>query len=76
MTRTALAGAAALLTTAALAQPLALPKTGSCPAGYRESGGFCAPTRDPVLATACPYFAGCTIGLPFSTTNTLSVLAG
>jgi hypothetical protein len=25
---------------------LPLPKTGDCPAGYRESGGYCAPMND------------------------------
>jgi hypothetical protein len=35
-----------LLITAASAQPLPQPKTGQCPAGYRESGGYCAPTSD------------------------------
>ena len=28
------------------AKPLPQVKTGSCPAGYRESGGYCAPTSD------------------------------
>jgi hypothetical protein len=28
----------------ALAQPLPQPKVGTCPSGYRESGGFCSPT--------------------------------
>jgi hypothetical protein len=28
----------------ASAEPLPVPKVGSCPAGYRESGGYCAPT--------------------------------
>jgi hypothetical protein len=31
--------------TAASAQPLPQPKVGSCPSGYHESGGFCAPMR-------------------------------
>jgi hypothetical protein len=31
----------------ALAQPLPQPKVGTCPPGYRESGGYCAPmSRD------------------------------
>jgi hypothetical protein len=33
-------------TTLALAEPLPLPKVGSCPSGYRESGGYCAPMSD------------------------------
>jgi hypothetical protein len=28
------------------AEPLPQPKVGQCPAGYRESGGYCAPTSD------------------------------
>lgn len=28
-----------------LLSALPLPKTGSCPAGYSESGGYCAPMR-------------------------------
>jgi hypothetical protein len=28
------------------AQPLPQPKVGQCPSGYRESGGYCAPTSD------------------------------
>jgi hypothetical protein len=31
--------------TLAQAQPLPLPKVGSCPSGYRDSGGYCAPMR-------------------------------
>jgi hypothetical protein len=48
MTRTTLATIIAVaLASSALAQPLPVPKTGPCPSGYRESGGFCAPmTRD------------------------------
>jgi hypothetical protein len=39
-----------LATTAAIAEPLPQPKAGQCPAGYHESGGYCAPTslRSPV----------------------------
>jgi hypothetical protein len=47
MTRIALAAAIlAAFVLPALAQPLPLPKTGQCPSGYRESGGYCAPTSD------------------------------
>jgi hypothetical protein len=28
------------------AEPLPVPKVGQCPAGYRGSGGYCAPTSD------------------------------
>lgn len=28
----------------AAAEPLPQPKIGQCPSGYRESGGYCAPT--------------------------------
>jgi hypothetical protein len=30
----------------ALAQPMPVQKLGSCPSGYRESGGYCAPMND------------------------------
>jgi hypothetical protein len=30
---------------AAMAQPLPVPKTGSCPPGFYESGGHCAPMK-------------------------------
>jgi hypothetical protein len=30
----------------AAAQPTPQPKIGACPSGYRESGGYCAPTSD------------------------------
>jgi hypothetical protein len=36
----------ALTPTLALAQPLPQPKVGQCPSGYRESGGYCAPTSE------------------------------
>jgi hypothetical protein len=29
----------------AAAQPLPQPKVGSCPSGYMQSGGYCAPMR-------------------------------
>ena len=35
----------ATLALPAVAQPMPLPKTGSCPSGYTESGGYCAPMR-------------------------------
>ena len=37
--------ATVVFTASAVAQPLPLPKTGSCPSGYTESGGFCSPMR-------------------------------
>jgi hypothetical protein len=46
VTRIVAAATLAVLAPAALAQPLPLPKTGQCPSGYRESGGYCAPTSD------------------------------
>jgi hypothetical protein len=47
MIRFALAAAAlAMLAPPALAQPMPLPKSGQCPSGYRESGGYCAPTSE------------------------------
>jgi hypothetical protein len=38
------------LVTETLAEPLPQPKVGTCPAGYRDSGGYCAPIslRSPV----------------------------
>jgi ABC-type Fe3+-siderophore transport system permease subunit len=45
MALSALALSAALLTTAN-AEPLPQPKVGQCPAGYRESGGYCASMSD------------------------------
>jgi hypothetical protein len=44
------------LTTAA-AEPLPLVKQGQCPSGYRESGGYCAPTS-PRAPAAIPKGAG------------------
>jgi len=41
--RTVLVLLASLAT--ATAQPLPQPKVGTCPAGYSQSGGFCAPMR-------------------------------
>jgi hypothetical protein len=45
--------------TTALAQPAPVPKVGSCPSGYVESGGFCAPmsgtTRTAIIKSGqCP----------------------
>jgi hypothetical protein len=50
--KTALSIALALLATVtmATAQPYPLIKVGSCPAAYRESGGYCTPTNDPPLS--------------------------
>jgi hypothetical protein len=48
------------LSTAANAQALPQPKVGSCPSGYRESGGYCAPMSNwapaaiPKGAGQCP----------------------
>jgi hypothetical protein len=41
---------ALLIVTEALAEPLPQPKVGTCPTGYRDNGGYCAPTslRSPV----------------------------
>jgi hypothetical protein len=56
VTATALFAVAAILfvlgiNRPAAAEPLPLPKTGQCPSGYRESGGYCAPmTRDAPIA--------------------------
>jgi hypothetical protein len=37
----------ALLTAiAAAAEPLPVPKTGTCPSGYASSGSYCTPTSD------------------------------
>ena len=44
--KTALLIVVALTPALALAQPLPQPKVGQCPSGYRESGGYCAPTSD------------------------------
>jgi hypothetical protein len=41
-----------LLAATAQAEPLPQPKVGQCPAGYRESGGYCAPTSDRALVEA------------------------
>jgi hypothetical protein len=38
--------AAASTLAVASAQPVPHPKVGQCPAGYRESAGYCAPTSD------------------------------
>jgi hypothetical protein len=38
--------AMAIALAVAAAQPLPQPKVGQCPSGYRESGGYCAPTSD------------------------------
>ena len=54
-----LAIAFAVAATSAIAEPLPVVKQGTCPPGYRESGGYCAPmTRDAPDAIpkrgACP----------------------
>ena len=38
--------AASVVASAASAEPFPQPKVGSCPAGYRESGGYCGPTSE------------------------------
>jgi hypothetical protein len=38
--------AMAIAPAVAAAQPLPQPKVGQCPSGYRESGGYCAPTSN------------------------------
>jgi len=40
------AAALAMHVPSASAEPLPVPKAGQCPAGYSESGGYCAPTSD------------------------------
>jgi hypothetical protein len=41
-----------LLTNVAMAEPLPIRKTGQCPSGYSQSGGYCVPmagtTRDAI----------------------------
>ena len=44
--RMAMTALVALITTMAHAEPLPVPKTGQCPSGYRESGGYCAPMTE------------------------------
>jgi hypothetical protein len=46
MTRISTITIALLLCSPALAQLLPQPKIGTCPSGYRASGGYCAPTSD------------------------------
>jgi hypothetical protein len=38
--------AATIFATSAAAQQLPLPKSGGCPPGFRESGGFCVAGED------------------------------
>jgi hypothetical protein len=46
MTRIAVAvGTLAALALPAIAQPLPLPKVGSCPSGYASEAAYCAPMR-------------------------------
>jgi hypothetical protein len=49
------------VTRPAASQPLPLPKAGQCTAGYRESGGYCAPTNDRA-AVAVPKQGQCPSG--------------
>jgi hypothetical protein len=46
MTRVTMIIIVLLMITNAVAQPLPQPKVGSCPSGYRESGGYCARMND------------------------------
>jgi hypothetical protein len=46
MTKLATIIATMALTTAAAAQPLPVPKQGSCPAGYASGSAYCSPMRD------------------------------
>jgi hypothetical protein len=48
-------------TIAAAASPLPQPKVGQCPSGYRESGGYCAPTS-PRVPAAVPKTGQCQSG--------------
>jgi hypothetical protein len=43
------------------AEPMPQPKVGRCPSGYRESGGYCAPTSDRAPA-AVPKVGQCPSG--------------
>jgi len=58
--------ALALLTTAALAEPLPVPKPigpgGSCPYGYASSGSFCVPMQGAADAIAKPPNGTCPFG--------------
>jgi hypothetical protein len=61
----ALLAAIALITLTLLgvvrAEPMPQPKVGQCPSGYRESGGYCAPTSDRAPA-AVPKVGQCPSG--------------
>ena len=46
MIRIFFATAFAAIPLTAAAQPTPQPKIGACPSGYRDSGGYCAPTSD------------------------------
>ena len=37
---------ALLAATVAAAEPLPVPKTGTCPSSYRDSGGYCVPMSE------------------------------
>jgi hypothetical protein len=60
MTRITLAILLALAAPALAQTALPMPKVGSCPSGFRESGGYCAPMTDrapaaiPKGARQCP----------------------
>jgi hypothetical protein len=52
-------GVSVMLATSALAQATPVPRVGSCPSGYTESGGYCAPmsgtTRPAIVKSGqCP----------------------
>jgi hypothetical protein len=61
MTRAIATIIAIALSSPALAEPLPQPKVGNCPSGYRDSGGYCAPTSDR-SAVAVPKQGQCPSG--------------
>jgi hypothetical protein len=61
--RLAIAIFAVAASTVAMAEPLPVVKQGSCPSGFRESGGFCSPmTRDAPQAVPKPKGQQCPSG--------------